>query len=358
MVGLELKREIIGGELSNLKSAVLPVVAAIGGMIFPAIIYLSLNGSGAASEGWGIPMATDIAFSLGVLYLIGDRVPISLKIFLTALAIADDIGAVLVIAFFYSSEINLVSLGTGAIFLAILWVANWIGVRNTIFYAVIGIGGLWLAFLMSGVHATIAAMLAAFAIPALPKVKEEKFSDHMEFLVARFKNADPNNVRTLTKEQFTILTEIRSYSKKALTPLQRLEDSLHPVVVFVIMPIFAFSNAGVTLSDDFLSQLISPVSLGIMFGLLLGKVIGVVGSTQLVMKIAGIGLPKGMTNLHLLGAGFLAAIGFTMSLFISGLAFKQEYLSDQAKIGILTASLIASIVGYFIIKKACSLSKL
>ncbi len=354
VVGLELKREIIGGELSTLKSAILPVVAAAGGMIFPAIIYLSLNQSGAASEGWGIPMATDIAFSLGVLYLIGDRVPLSLKIFLTALAIADDIGAVLVIAFFYSSEINLVSLGTGAIFLAILWVANWMGVRNTIFYAVIGIGGLWVAFLMSGVHATIAAMLAAFAIPALPKVKEEKFADHMESLVTRFKNADPNNVRTLTKEQFTILTEIRSYSKKALTPLQRLENSLHPTVVFFIMPIFAFSNAGVTLSNDFLSQLISPVSLGIMSGLLLGKVIGVVGTTQLVMKIAGIELPKGMTNLHLLGAGFLAAIGFTMSLFISGLAFRQEYLSDQAKIGILTASLIASIVGYFIIKKASS----
>lgn len=207
---------------------------------------------------------------------------------------------------------------------------------------------------MSGVHATIAAMLAAFAIPALPKVKEEKFANHMDSLVTRFKNADPNSVRTLTKEQFTILMEIRSYSKQALTPLQRLENSLHPVVVFVIMPIFAFINAGVTLSDDFLLQLISPVSLGIMSGLLLGKIIGVVGTTQLVMKIAGIGLPKGMTNLHLLGAGFLAAIGFTMSLFISGLAFKQEYLSDQAKIGILTASLLASIVGYFIIKNASS----
>lgn len=185
-------------------------------------------------------------------------------------------------------------------------------------------------------------------------MKEEKFADHMESLVARFKNADPNAVSTLTKEQFTILTEIRSYSKKALTPLRHLENSLHPVVVFVIMPIFAFSNAGVTLSHDFLSHLISPVSLGIMSGLLLGKVIGVVGTTQLVMKITGIVLPKGMTNLHLLGAGFLAAIGFTMSLFISGLAFRLEYLSDQAKIGILTASLFASIVGYLIIKKASS----
>jgi NhaA family Na+:H+ antiporter len=355
VVGLELKREIIGGELSNPKSAILPIAAAVGGMIFPALIYLSINRSGAASDGWGIPMATDIAFSLGVLYLIGDRVPLSLKVFLTVLAIADDIGAVLVIALFYSSDINLVSLGTGAIFLAILWVANWIGIRTTLFYAILGIGGLWVAFLMSGVHATIAALLAAFAIPALPKVKEDKFANHMEFLLARFKKADPNNVKTLTKEQFSILQEIRSYSKKASSPLQRLEDKLHPVVLFIIMPIFAFSNAGANLSSGYLTQLVSPVSLGIMAGLLLGKVLGVVGATHLVMKITGTGLPTGMNSTHLLGTGFLAAIGFTMSLFISGLAFDQEVLADQSKIGILTASLVASVAGYFIIRKACGL---
>ena len=355
VVGLELKREIIGGQLSDMKSAMLPVVAAAGGMFFPALFYLFLNSSGPEQDGWGIPMATDIAFSLGVLYLVGSKVPTSLKVFLNALAIADDLGAVMVIAFFYSSDISLINLGVGALFLIVLWVANWIGVRNTIFYAVIGIVGVWLAFLMSGVHATIAAVLAAFAIPARPKVKEDKFADHMEYLVSRFEKADPNKVRILTEDQLKILQEIRSYSKKALTPLQRLEDNFHPMVVFVIMPIFAFSNAGVAISDQFFNQLLSPVALGIMLGLILGKVIGVVGVTQLVMRFTSLQLPKGMNNWHLLGTGFLAAIGFTMSLFISGLAFDQEYLSDQAKIGILTASLIASVAGYFLINRACNM---
>ncbi|MBZ0247651.1 MAG: Na+/H+ antiporter NhaA [Cyclobacteriaceae bacterium] len=352
VVGLELKREIIGGELSDIKSAVLPISAAVGGMVFPALIYLAFNQEGAGSDGWGIPMATDIAFSLGVLYLLGDRVPVSIKVFLTALAITDDLGAVLVIAFFYSSDINFVSLGTGAVFLAVLWIANVIGVRNTIFYALIGIGGLWLAFLMSGVHATIAAVLAAFAIPARTKVKESHFAQHMEYLVARFKKADPNKVSTITKEQLDVLQDIRSYTKKAITPLQRLEDNMHPLVAFVIMPIFAFSNAGVTLADDFLTQLVSPVALGIMMGLLLGKIIGVVGVSELVLRFTSVQLPKGMNKLHLWGVGFLAAIGFTMSLFIAGLAFRDELLLQESKLGILLASLVASILGYFLIKKA------
>lgn len=352
VVGLELKREIIGGELSDIKSAVLPISAAIGGMVFPALIYLAFNQQGASSDGWGIPMATDIAFSLGVLYLLGDRVPASLKIFLTALAITDDLGAVLVIAFFYSSDINFVSLGTGAVFLAALWIANLIGVRNTIFYALVGIAGLWLAFLMSGVHATIAAVLAAFAIPARTRVKESHFAHHMENLVARFRKADSSNVSTITKEQLDVLQDIRSYTKKAITPLQRLEDNMHPLVAFVIMPVFAFSNAGVTLADDFLIQLVSPVAMGIMMGLLLGKIIGVVGVSELVLRFSSVQLPKGMNRLHLWGVGFLAAIGFTMSLFIAGLAFRDDLLLQESKLGILMASLVASILGYFLIRKA------
>ncbi len=355
VVGLELKREIIGGELSNIKSAILPIGAAVGGMIIPALIYLVFNNEGAGADGWGIPMATDIAFSLGVLYLLGDRVPISLKVFLTALAIADDIGAVLVIAFFYSSDIDIVNLIIGAGFLAVLWIANGIGVRNTLFYALVGIVGLWLAFLMSGVHATIAAVLAAFAIPARTKVKESHFADHMDHLVARFKDADPNNVRTLTKEQLNILQDIRSYSKKAITPIQRLEDNMHPLVAFIVMPIFAFSNAGVTLSNDFLAQIVSPVALGIMMGLLLGKVLGVVGMSELMIRLFSVPLPKGMNKLHLWGTGFLAAIGFTMSLFIGGLAFKDESIIQESKLGILMASLVASVFGYFLIKKACQI---
>lgn len=349
VVGLELKREIIGGQLSNPKGAALPLVAAIGGMAFPALIYLLINGE-ATANGWGIPMATDIAFSLGVLYLLGDLVPISVKVFLTVLAIADDIGAVLVIAFFYSSDISLIGLGTGAMFMFVLLFANWIGVRSTVFFASVGIGGLWLAFLMSGVHATIAAVLAAMAIPARTGIKEMKFISKMEDLVHQFKHADSNQLSILTGEQLNIIQKIRFYSKKALTPLQRLEDNMHPLVAFVVMPIFAFCNAGIVLPTDLLGQLLSPVSLGIVLGLLIGKVIGVVGVSTIVMKFTGLSLPEGMNRLHLWGVGFLAAVGFTMSIFVAGLAFKDELLLNQSKLGVVLASLLASLLGLLLLK--------
>lgn len=352
VVGLELKREIVAGELSSPKNAVLPIAAAIGGMLVPALIYLMFNPTSDPQSGWGIPMATDIAFALGVLYLLGDRVPISLKIFLTALAISDDIGAVLVIAFFYTSDINFISLLSGAGFLVILLFANMIGVRNTLFYAIVGIGGLWLAFLMSGVHATIAAVLAAFAIPVRVKVDEATFTEQLSFLLSKFKEARPNNVPTVTDEQLHILMEIRDVSKNALTPLQRLEHTLHPVVAFIIMPIFALSNAGITFTSEVFSQLGSSVVLGVFFGLLAGKVIGVVGTVFLLTKLKWATLPKDMNSRHLLGAGFLASIGFTMSLFISELAFQDPNYIIQAKVGILSASILASVVGYFIIRSA------
>ena len=352
VVGLELKREIIAGELSNPRQAVLPVAAAVGGMIFPALIYLLFNRGGETAGGWGIPMATDIAFALGVLYLLGDRVPVSLKIFLTALAIADDIGAVLVIAFFYTSDINFISLSAGAAVLAALIFANLIGVRNTVFYAILGIGGLWLAFLMSGVHATIAAVLAAFTIPATVKLSESAYTETMQRLLTKFKEADPNNVPTVTEAQLHILEEIRTVSKKALTPLQRLEHSMHPLVAFVIMPIFALSNGGVTFSGDVIAQLTSPVALGVFTGLLLGKVLGVVGVVQVLLRFKWAVLPADVNKQHILGAGFLAAIGFTMSLFISDLAFVRPEYIVQAKLGILSASVTASFIGYFLIKTA------
>lgn len=352
VVGLELKREIMGGELSTPAKAVLPIAAAAGGMLFPALIYLFFNQSGETSAGWGIPMATDIAFALGVLYLLGDRVPISLKIFLTALAIADDIGAVLVIAFFYTSEINFASLMNAGVYLGILAIANWLGVRNTIFYAIVGIGGVWLAFLLSGVHATIAAVLAAFTIPASVKVNESYFVKKLEKLLQEFKEAEPNQNPLVTSEQLHILEEIREISKKALTPLQRLEHSLHPFVAYVIMPVFALSNGGVEISGDFLKQATSPVAIGVFAGLLVGKFIGVMGIVSLFLKMKWAVLPEGMNRRHLVGAGFLAAIGFTMSLFISDLAFVQKEHLAEARIGILAASVIASFLGYFIIKNA------
>lgn len=352
VIGLELKREIIAGELSNPKKALLPLVSAVGGMLLPAFIFLAINNGGEASNGWGIPMATDIAFALGVLYLLGNRVPISLKIFLTALAIADDLGAVLVIAFFYTSDINLHSLGLGAIFMVVLVTANVIGVRSTVFYGIVGIGGLWLAFLMSGVHATIAAVLAAFTIPANVKINETAFSSKASGLLARFNQAMPNNNRTITKEQLYILEEIRSISKKALTPLQRLEHSMHPFVSFIIMPIFALANAGVAISTNFFEQLSNPLTTGIICGLLIGKVLGVAGFAFIMLKLRLATLPDGMNKLHLLGVGFLAAIGFTMSLFVSELAFEQKDLINNAKIGVLLASVTASFIGFYIIKIA------
>lgn len=352
VVGLELKREIVGGELSQPKNAILPIMAALGGMIFPALIYLIFNSTGEASNGWGIPMATDIAFALGVLYLLGDRVPLQVKIFLTVLAIADDIGAVLVIAFFYTSSIDFDSLLVGGIFMTVLILGNIIGVRSTLFYGIIGICGLWLAFLMSGVHATIAAVLAAFTIPANPKLTEKEFLNNLDFLHKEFKNSKPNDNPTITNEQLHILEEIRDYSKKALTPLQRLEHTMHPLVAFLIMPIFALCNAGVTINASMFNEGISMVTLGVMVGLLFGKLIGVLGFTWLFTKMKWAKLPNELTLLHILGIGFLASIGFTMSLFITELAFEDAQLIKEAKLGVLIASILASFLGYFTMQKA------
>lgn len=352
VVGLELKREIVGGELSQPKNAILPIVAALGGMIFPALIYFMFNSSGEASNGWGIPMATDIAFALGVLYLLGDKVPLPAKIFLTVLAIADDIGAVLVIAFFYTSTIDFNSLLVGAICMSILIFGNIIGVRNTLFYGIIGICGLWLAFLMSGIHATIAAVLAAFTIPVNPKITENQFLTKLDSLYNRFKKAEPNDNPTVTSEQLHILEEIRGYSKKALTPLQRLEHRMHPLVAFIIMPIFALCNAGVEINSSIFDNGMSRVTLGIMFGLIFGKLIGIIGCTWLFTKLKWASLPDGLNFKHIIGVGFLASIGFTMSLFITELAFTDVQLITEAKFGVLIASFFASIIGFMVMKMA------
>lgn len=352
VVGLELKREVISGELSNPKNAILPIGAAIGGMIFPAIIYLLFNPSGEASNGWGVPMATDIAFVLGLLYLLGNKVPVSLKVFLTALAIADDIGAVLIIAFFYTSNIETVSLMVAGAMLIIMILANTIGVRSALFYAIIGIGGLWVAFLLSGIHATIAAVLAALTIPASAKIPENIFSRQMQRLLGRFEGLDKTNERTLSHDQVVVLKQMKKMSNYAIPPLQKLEHSMHPLVAFIVMPIFAFANAGITIEGDFMNLLNSPITLGVIFGLLVGKVMGVYLVSFILVRTKIAKLPEGMNKLHLLGAGLLAAIGFTMSLFIAGLAFNDPISDMQAKIGVLIATLIASIFGFVIIRLA------
>lgn len=353
VVGLELKREFIGGELSNPRKALLPIMAALGGMICPALIYIAFNPSGEVHHGWGIPMATDIAFALGVLYLLGSKIPLGLKVFLTALAIVDDLGAVLVIAFFYTSEISFFNLSLGIGFALIMFIGNKIGIRNIIFYAVLGILGVWLSFLLSGIHATIAAVIAAFMIPADVKIRENIYIKRISTHLNHFKDIDPNeNVPTLTNAQLHILEDIKKDTQKAIPPLQQLEHALHPFVTFIIIPIFALANAGVSLLDMNLDLLFSTnVIFGVGLGLLVGKVVGVVGFTWISVKLKLAKCPDGMTFANLVGLGFLAAIGFTMSLFVTSLAFSHPEYEVQAKIGIFAASIIGGIVGYTILNK-------
>ena len=356
VIGLELKREIMAGELSDIRKAMLPLVAAAGGMILPAVIFILFNPTGEANNGWGIPMATDIAFALGIISLLGKRVPLSLKIFLTALAIADDIGAVLVIAFFYTSHISTDSLVMGAIFMAVLLAANYLGIRNTLFYGLVGIGGVWLAFLMSGVHATIAGVLAALAIPARTKINEEKFIAALEEKLRQFHLIPPNDVTLLEPAQYEVIENIHELTKAAGTPLQKLEHQLHPWVSYLIMPLFALANAGIVIDTSILGELFTTnLSLGVMIGLIAGKFLGVVVFCWIMIKLKLSVLPAGMNWAHLLGAGLLAGVGFTMSLFITTLAFDIPQFVTEAKVGIFTASIVSGVLGYFALRKASTI---
>lgn len=351
VVGLELKREFIGGELANIRNTILPVGAAISGMLVPAAIYLALN-TGETSGGWGIPMATDIAFSLAILYMLGNKVPLPIKIFLTTLAIVDDLGAVIVIAFFYTSEISLANIGVGMCFLFVMFAANKLGVKNVIFYGIIGIGGVWLAFLMSGIHATIAAVLAAFVIPADSRLPENEYMMAAMRSLRRFKHIKPNNVSTLEHEQVEIIDNIIDSSKKAIPPLQRLENSMHPLVSFVIMPVFAIANAGISFIDMNIYDTFSTnIAAGVMLGLIFGKPAGIMLSTFILSRTGATKMPDFLTTRNIAGIGFLASIGFTMSMFISTLAFDNSEYLLQAKTGIFAASVAGGIIGYRLLKQ-------
>ena len=352
VVGLELKREFIGGELADIRNTILPISAAIGGMLVPALIFLSLNIGTPQTMGWGIPMATDIAFALGVVYLLGDKVPVSAKVFLTTLAIVDDLGAVLVIAFFYTSELSIASLLFGLGFLAVMFIGNRLGIKSLFFYAALGIGGVWVTFLLSGIHATIAAVLAAFMIPADAKINESVYLKRMKKLTRRFEKEEPNEVRTLEEGQVDVLTHIQHDTEIAIPLLQQLEHKMSPIVTFLIMPIFAIANAGISFTDLSLSDIFSThVALGVTLGLLLGKPIGIIGATFLMVKMRWATLPSAITRRTLLGLGMLASIGFTMSMFISTLAFTDELLMTQAKLGIFLASILGGIGGYVLLNK-------
>lgn len=352
VVGLELKREFIGGELADIRNTILPIGAAIGGMLVPALIFLSLNIGTPHTMGWGIPMATDIAFALGVVYLLGDKVPVSAKVFLTTLAIVDDLGAVLVIAFFYTSELSIASLLFGLGFLAVMFIGNRLGIKSLFFYAVLGIGGVWVTFLLSGIHATIAAVLAAFMIPADAKINESVYLKRIKKLTRRFEHEEANEVRTLEEGQVDVLTHIQHDTTIAIPLLQQLEHKMSPIVTFLIMPIFAIANAGISFTDLSLSDIFSThVALGVTLGLLLGKPIGIIGATFLMVKMRWATLPSAITRRTLIGLGMLASIGFTMSMFISTLAFTDELLMTQAKLGIFLASILGGIGGYVLLNK-------
>ncbi|MDR1918112.1 MAG: Na+/H+ antiporter NhaA [Tannerellaceae bacterium] len=352
VVGLELKREISGGELSNPRKALLPIAAALGGMIVPALIYLSLNPAGDVHKGWGIPMATDIAFALGVLHFLGKKIPLSLKVFLTALAIVDDLGAVLVIAFFYTSDISIINLLIGFGFISTMFLGNKMGIRNLFFYAILGILGVWTAFLLSGVHATIASVMAAFTIPADVRIGKNEYITKIQNYLTHLKTTDMEKERkaSLSENQVDTLVEVKRDTNLAIPPLQRLEHALHPFATFIIVPIFALANTGVSMHID-LSQLLGSVTIGITLGLFIGKVVGVVGMTLLLVKLKLAPFPDGMNYRQLLGMGLLASIGFTMSLFITSLAFTNPEYILQAKIGIFSASILGGICGYILLNK-------
>jgi NhaA family Na+:H+ antiporter len=354
LVGLEIKREMLVGELATLRRAALPLAAALGGMVVPALLYVVVNGSGPGARGWGIPMATDIAFALGVLALLGPRIPLALKIFLTAVAIVDDIGAVLVIALFYTADLSVIALMWAGVLFVLLLACNGIGVRHPAPYTLLGIG-LWLAFLQSGVHATVAGVLLAFTIPARTRIDANEFLVQSRRALNRFAAAGVAAANVLTsKTHQQALLALEGAAEAAQAPLQKLEDKLHGSVAFGIMPLFALANAGVPLSGG-VQALVNPVGLGIILGLVVGKPLGITLFAWLATKV---GVAERLTDtswgmLH--GAGWLGGIGFTMSLFIAGLAFENAALLTQAKLGILTASLLAGAVGWLLLRRAAPL---
>jgi NhaA family Na+:H+ antiporter len=345
LVGLEIKREILVGELASPRRAALPLIGAIGGMVLPALIYVAFNLGRPGEAGWGIPMATDIAFVLGILTLLSSRVPASLKIFFTALAIADDLGAVLVLAIFYSGDISWVALGVGAAFLAILVVLNLGRVRHPMPYALLGVG-LWLAFLQSGIHPTIAGVLLALTIPARSRVETQAFMAQCTSALGGLERGDAEEARRRRQAAAQTLEVI---AERIQTPLQRLERTLNPWVAYLVVPVFALANAGVDLSGNLLEALVQPVSLGIILGLLLGKSLGITLFAWLAVKLGLADLPYGVGWPQLFAASWLAGIGFTMALFIASSAFAQPALLDLAKASILIASGLAAVIGVALI---------
>jgi len=348
VVGLELKRELLVGELAKPRNAALPIAAAIGGMVVPALVYFAINPAGDAALGWAIPMATDIAFAIGALALLASRVPKALITFLVALAIVDDLGAVTVIAVFYTDTIALVPLGVAGTLFLMLMVFNLIGIRKILPYFIVAVF-LWYAFLLSGVHATLAGILGALSVPATPKYDPERFSQHVKELLRRFDTSHEPGKSIMTNDALrAVVQTLENGVHSVETPLQRLEHIWHIPVAYIVIPIFALANAGIPLAIGSMREsLTDPVMLGVSLGLVLGKFVGITGASWLMLKLGLAALPKDTRFTQIAGVSLLAGIGFTMSIFVAQLGFgAREDLLLMAKTGILAGSLLAGVAGF------------
>lgn len=355
LVGLEIKREVLAGELSSPRRAAFPLAAALGGMVVPAAVYALLNAGRATAGGWAVPMATDIAFALGVLTLAGPRVPTGLKVFLVALAIADDLGAVAVIAVFYTSSVSPGALATAGAILLALAALNRAGVRHLAPYLVLG-AGLWLAVLTSGVHATVAGVLLAMTVPARRRIDLDGFLERADEALALLRGhagggADGAGAPRPSPEAMDTVHALEVTCSEVDTPLARLEHGLHPWSAYVIMPLFALANAGVPLSAGALDGLLGPAGLGIAAGLFLGKQAGITGFAWLAHRTGVAGLPEGVGWREIHGAACLCGIGFTMSIFVSNLAFPPSPVADGARLAILLASAASGLLGWTLLRR-------
>ncbi len=348
LIGLEIKREVFIGELNSFKKIAFPLFGAFGGMLFPVLLFLILTQNPETIKGWGVPMATDIAFSLAILKLLGNRVPLSLKLFLTTFAIVDDIGAVLVIAIFYSGSINISLLVMAFILLGILYLLSYKGYYSKFVIIIFGVI-IWTLFLKSGIHPTLAGILLAFSVPIRQKIYTSAFIDNLVKITNNIKQATVSNEPVLSNEQIEEIDNLENWTSDFQSPLQHLEHKLHDWVAYFIIPVFALANAGVLINSDV--ALDTSLIRNISIALVLGNSIGVSLIVLIAKKIRIIEMPTDINNQHIIGVSFLAGVGFTMSIFIAGLAFENsQMLIDSAKIGILIGSLISAVLGFVILR--------
>lgn len=347
VVGMEIKRELLVGELASARRAALPVAAALGGMVAPALVYAAFNAGGAGAHGWAVPMATDIAFTLGLMVLLGRRAPRRLRVFVTALAIVDDLGAVLIIALFYAGALHPAWLLGAALLWALLLLLNAGGTRHPLPYALIGFL-LWFVVLRSGLHATVAGVLAAFAIPVRARIDGREFLRRARAALRLFAaelEAQAPGRQLPSAEQRMAIEALEESCERAESPLHRLEHAMHPWVTYLVLPVFALANAGLALEGSLLRSLADPVGQGVFFGLVLGKPLGIMAASILVLRLGWAELPQGLRRRHLLGAACLCGIGFTMALFIGNLAYSDPDQAGVAKLAILQASALAGLLG-------------